>query len=173
MPSNAVTVTATYKDAPVTTYTLTVTSGTGGGSYAANAQVPITANTAPSGKVFDQWTSSNGGSFANVNSTSTTFTMPSNAVTVTATYKDDIPDANEAVEEEKINYYVEGSSLIVKSSAVAMTAVEIYSISGQLVARQMGLNAPEVRIENLPQGVLIVRIISGDETETIKIAVRR
>ena len=69
--------------------TLTVENGTGGGDYAEGATVNISAN-APdeSGKVFDKWTTSGGGSFADVNSESTTFTMPSNAVTVTPTYRD-------------------------------------------------------------------------------------
>lgn len=69
-------------------YLLTVVSGTGGGTYAAGAQVPIKANPPVQGKVFDKWTTSNGGSFEDANSASTTFTMPSNEVTVTATYKD-------------------------------------------------------------------------------------
>ena len=88
MPSGAVTVTATYKDAPVTTYLLTVVNGTGGGTYTADAQVSITANAPAQGKVFDKWLTDNGGSFGNANSASTTFIMPSGAVTVTATYKD-------------------------------------------------------------------------------------
>jgi len=69
--------------------TLTVENGTGGGDYAEGATVNISAN-APdeSGKVFDKWTTSGGGSFADVNAESTTFTMPSNAVTVTPTYRD-------------------------------------------------------------------------------------
>lgn len=73
----------------VTLYTLTVASGTGGGSYAAGAQVPIQADAAPAGQVFDKWTGGNGGTFANANSASTTFTMPAGDATVTATYKTD------------------------------------------------------------------------------------
>ena len=71
-----------------TSYTVTVNSGTGGGDYAAGATVTITADAAPSSEVFDKWTTSDSGvTFANVNSATTTFTMPANAVTVTATYK--------------------------------------------------------------------------------------
>ncbi|MEG2568756.1 MAG: Ig-like domain-containing protein, partial [Acinetobacter sp.] len=84
MPVKAVTVTATYKNA---TYALTVEHGTGGGSYEANASVQIVANEPATGKVFDKWTSSNGGAFTNVTDVSTTFTMPANATTVKATYK--------------------------------------------------------------------------------------
>lgn len=88
MPGNAVTVMATYKDALAPTYSLTVQNGTGSGSYTAGTQVPIQADSAPSGKVFDKWTTNGGGTFANADSVSTTFAMPDNAVTVTATYKD-------------------------------------------------------------------------------------
>ena len=91
MPANDVTVSATYKDASTTpgqTYTLTVTNGKGGGKYAAGAKVTITADTAPDGKVFDKWTTGNGGTFTDASSAATTFTMPANDVTVTATYKD-------------------------------------------------------------------------------------
>lgn len=71
-----------------TTYALTVNNGSGDASYASGATVAITADTAPSGKQFKNWTTSNGGTFANVNSANTTFTMPSNAVTLTAHYED-------------------------------------------------------------------------------------
>ncbi|MCL2299156.1 MAG: hypothetical protein FWC27_03295 [Firmicutes bacterium] len=69
-------------------YTLTVNGGTGGGSYTANAVVPITA-TVPSGKVFDKWTVI-GVILTDTQkaSASTSFTMPANAVTVTAAFKD-------------------------------------------------------------------------------------
>lgn len=70
-----------------TSYAVTVNNGTGGGDYAEGATVTITADAAPSGKVFDKWTTSDGVTFANANSATTTFTMPAKAVTVTANYK--------------------------------------------------------------------------------------
>ncbi len=88
MPAKAVTVTATYKDAPVTTYAVTVNSGTGGGNFAEGATVTITANAPATGKVFDKWKTSDGVTFANANNATTTFVIPAKAVTVTATYKD-------------------------------------------------------------------------------------
>ena len=88
MPNNAATVTATYKPASAATNTLTVANGTGGGSYAAGAQVSIAANAPPAGQVFDKWVlTSGGGSLANANSATTAYTMPNNAATVTATFK--------------------------------------------------------------------------------------
>jgi hypothetical protein len=41
---------------PTTTYLLTVVNGSGSGSYALGTNMTITANTPPSGKVFDKWT---------------------------------------------------------------------------------------------------------------------
>ena len=63
---------------------LTVTNGSGDGTYAAGIAVPITADPPASGYRFVNWTSSGGGSFANSNSSTTTYTMPANAATVKA-----------------------------------------------------------------------------------------
>ena len=85
MPANAVTVTANFE--PIT-YAVTVSSAgtgaTGSGNYAAGATVSINAGTPPAGQQFKNWTANAEVSFANENSASTTFTMPANAVTVTA-----------------------------------------------------------------------------------------
>lgn len=86
MPSAATSITATYKDAPVSTYALTVNSGSGSGNYAAGSVVSIVANTAPAGQIFDKWTG-DVAHIANVNSASTTTTMPATPVSITATYK--------------------------------------------------------------------------------------
>jgi hypothetical protein len=69
------------------TYTVTVVNGSGSGSYVAGAQVSVTANAAPAGQTFDRWTTDAGGSFLDAQSATTTFTVPANAVTITATYK--------------------------------------------------------------------------------------
>ncbi len=53
----------------------------------AGATVTITANAAPSGQAFNGWTTTtNGITFANASSTTTTFTMPASNVSITATY---------------------------------------------------------------------------------------
>ena len=76
-------------------YNVTVTGGTvsvGAGTPITKATmgttVTLTANAAPSGKVFDKWEVVSGGiTLADVNSATTTFTMPASAVSVKATYK--------------------------------------------------------------------------------------
>ena len=77
--------TYTINIAPV--YTLTVTNGTGGGSYAALATVSVSANTPPPGQVFAGWTGDTtilAGQ--DPSRASTTATMPQRNASLTATY---------------------------------------------------------------------------------------
>ena len=72
------------------TYTLTVNLGGGsgsttGGAYAEGAVINIDAGSRSNYR-FDGWTSSNGGSFADASSASTTFTMPAADTTITAAW---------------------------------------------------------------------------------------
>lgn len=80
MPASATTVTANFTSA---TYALTVVNGTGSGTYAPGTTVSISANAAPQGQTFSQWT---GATVANATASSTTLSMPSAPTTVTATY---------------------------------------------------------------------------------------
>jgi autotransporter-associated beta strand protein len=79
----------TVMPAPVPTYAVTVENGTTtAATFEEGATVAITANTPATGKQFDQWTTTDGVTFANASQASTTFVMPAKPVTVTATYKD-------------------------------------------------------------------------------------
>ncbi len=73
-------------------FALTVTGGTGSGTYASGAVANIVADAAPSGQVFDRWVFNNGkpmlGSIYNA---ATTLTMPATAVEITALYMADGP----------------------------------------------------------------------------------
>ncbi len=69
-----------------TGYPVVVENGTGDGYYQAGETVTITAEPA-SGYTFTSWSVKEGGvTLANANSSTTTFTMPANAVTVTANW---------------------------------------------------------------------------------------
>mgnify|MGYP001014787405 CR=1 FL=1 len=114
------------KNVPATSYTLTVVSGTGDGSYAAGMPVSITANPPTQGKMFDKWISSGGGSFGNATSASTFFTMPDKAVTVTATYKD-LPSESYAVNVQNDGNGTASASTI---SATAGTEVTLTGTPG-------------------------------------------
>ena len=87
MPAQAVTATAVYEAIP--TYLVTVTNGTGGGSYAADTTVHITADAAPSGQQFKEWSITPTVSFVvgSLTTPDAEFTMPAQAVTITAVYE--------------------------------------------------------------------------------------
>jgi ribosomal protein L21E len=87
MPSGNVSLTATYKDAAVnpTTYTLTINSGAGTGTYVQGQTVTIVANPAASGRVFSKWIGDTA-YVSDVNASTATITMPNKAITLTATY---------------------------------------------------------------------------------------
>ena len=81
---------------PPTEYTITVTDGkatVGAGApiskAAAGTTITLTADAAPTDKVFDKWVVEGGSiTLANASDATTTFTMPAGAVSVKATYKD-------------------------------------------------------------------------------------
>ena len=93
--ADGATLTAIWKDAPVTEYDITVTGGkatVGAGTEITKAAegttVTLTANAAPTDMVFDKWEVISGSiTLADANSATTTFTMPAGAVSVKATYK--------------------------------------------------------------------------------------
>jgi len=69
-------------------YMLTVNNGGGDGNYVEGEVVSITAETAPTGQIFEKWVASfDNPSIYNIYALSTTLTMPSSAATITATYK--------------------------------------------------------------------------------------
>jgi len=81
MPAAETTVTANYSGG-TTTHVLTVVNGSGSGTYAPGASVPITANVPPN-DLFANWT---GATVANPTAATTTLTMPANDTTVTANF---------------------------------------------------------------------------------------
>ena len=87
--ANADSYAVTYIDGKLTVvnsvYTVTVTYGTGGGSYSEGQTVTITADSRD-GYTFTGWSSSDSVTFANSTASTTTFTMPGKAVTVKANY---------------------------------------------------------------------------------------
>ena len=162
------TITATYRNATTTpTCTLTVVNGTGSGDYEAGASVSITAHAAPDGQEFDWWVTDGGGAFASAVNMATVFTMPAGNATVTATYKNKV--SNEAISDHRITIHNDGSSLVVKSGVV-ITSVEVFNLFGQLVCRASSSGA-EVLLENLPKGILMLKIaLQGGGIEIRKAA---
>ena len=73
---------------PVPKYEVNVTNGRGSGNYAQGSTVTITANTAPNGQRFKDWSIESGNiTLASSTSDTTTFVMPAEAVRVKANYE--------------------------------------------------------------------------------------
>jgi hypothetical protein len=72
-----------WKTNAASSYTLTVSNGSGGGNFGAGTILTLTANAAPSGKVFANWT---GPGIGNAASPATSFIMPASNTTVTALF---------------------------------------------------------------------------------------
>ena len=102
MPAGDVTFKATYLR--VTKYGIVIVDGTKDKEVAkAGETVTITANPAPSGKVFDKWTCETAGvtiEFASATSSPTTFEMPASEITIQAHFRniDDAPSVEIKVE---------------------------------------------------------------------------
>ncbi len=87
MPAANTSVTANFTS-PVPQFQLSVTGGSGGGTYAAGTVITISANPAPAGQVFQTW---NGAAVANPSATTTTLVMPSQNAAVTAVFAPNAP----------------------------------------------------------------------------------
>lgn len=90
LPRAATAVTATYI-ATGTTYAITVSGGTGGGSFPVGSAPAIAAAAPVAGKLFQKWTVSGNGSCMDPFASTTQFVVGAGNATVTATYADVIP----------------------------------------------------------------------------------
>lgn len=82
MPNTSVTLTGKYTQL----YSLDVINGTGTGVYELNNTITITADPAPDGMIFDQWTGDIN-CLTDSTSATTTAIMPATNITITATFK--------------------------------------------------------------------------------------
>ena len=81
-----VSVTANFAEDAAPTYSLTVKSGSGSGTFEEGAFVAIIADSPPEHYSFTHWSSYGGGSFGDSSSPHTVFTMPASDITVIANF---------------------------------------------------------------------------------------
>ena len=124
MPAGDVTFKATYLR--VTKYGIVIVDGTKDKEVAkAGETVTITANPAPTGKVFDKWTCETAGvtiEFASATSSTTTFEMPAREITIQAHFRDvDAPPSVEIKVEggNGVGVYTQGESVTVTANEPA------------------------------------------------------
>ena len=114
-------------------YTITINNGTAKANGKAGETISITANAAPSGKIFDKWESDDV-TFANATNATTTFIMPAKNVTVTATYKEDTSTTPQILDNAKLK--IDGN--IVTLLLAAEESADIYTATGLLVKQIAG-----------------------------------
>ena len=124
----------------VPTYTVTVTNGTGGGTYEAGEDVTITANDAPTGKIFAGWTGADTLTFkdGDKDTSPATFTMPAENVSVTATYKDftEYPlwvGDTQVTSENKDDIPVQGGSASYDPSTSTLAFENVTGVNGMYI----------------------------------------
>ena len=144
------TVVVTYKaieyNITVTDGKATIGAGSGISKAAQGTTVTLTANAAPDGKVFDKWEVVSGGiTLADANSASTTFTMPAEAVSVKATYK------NKPVTTYNLTTQVNGGHGTISASKTGLAAGSTETV---IFTPDAGYEIDTVTVNGVATGVL-------------------
>lgn len=151
---------------PSGTYALTVTNGTGGGSYAEGATVTITANAASSGQRFKEWTVTPAVTFVDGTSKSSAqakFTMPGQAVSATAAYES-IPIGATAVTGVTLNR----SSLSLYSNTTPNTAPLTATVSpADATDKTMTWASGNTAVATVDQSGKVTAVGNGTATITV------
>ncbi|MCL2126475.1 MAG: S-layer homology domain-containing protein [Oscillospiraceae bacterium] len=107
------------------------------GIYNYNEAVTVIADVPPQGLVFAYWTSTGGGNFANIFSSTTTFTMPADDVTVMANYVPYVPPIMEyETNYTPISVLLQARKIVSGDGAVLeqeQFAFELYDAQGNLI----------------------------------------
>jgi hypothetical protein len=163
MPAVDITVAASYLSL---IKKLIVRYGAGSGVYKEGEVINITADTPPSGKLFDKWTGDTAG-IADIKGSSTTITIGKYNQTVTATFRDIGtglgPDASA---EKKITCYPNpaGSSFTLDLNGIGGCEVEIFNLLGCLVYNIRTLERiSNIKDHNLPSGIYILKARDSQE----------
>jgi hypothetical protein len=154
-----------------TTYTVTVTGGTGSGDYETGATVAIVA-IIPDGQQFKNWTTASPGvAIANVNSASTTFVMPANPVTVTANFEGITGNAEPSPSHLKI--YPNPFADVVHITHAEGCTLRVVNTAGVVVHTQPITSPDEtLRLGRLPNGIHFFRIEKNNRMITVKVVKR-
>lgn len=154
-------------------YTLTVIGGSGSGTYLKDQTVTITADTRE-GYEFTEWTSDVGVVFADSKAKTTTFTMPSKAVSVTANYKTVNIDGGSSGGSSSSGGSASSSSTsshkteVTKNPDGSITETVTKS-NGTVVESTKNSDGSKIVIERQKDGTVITREMTkaGDRTESV------
>jgi len=153
-------------------YSLLVNGGSGSGIYDANEIIPIIADEASEGMEFDSWLVNSGGAFiADPKATTTSLTMPTIDVYVTATYKDTLTGTYHLNSREKdVRIYPnpsQGLFQLVIPEKVRQSKYEVYNSMGRLVKTgYLENNIASIDMNGSSKGTYILRLITREKVYT-------
>ncbi|MBB3697228.1 T9SS type A sorting domain-containing protein [Flammeovirga yaeyamensis] len=158
MPSSTVSLTATYREADVETFALTIEKGTGSGVYEVGQVVNIKADAAETGFVFLKWTG-DVEYLADAMTEETTVTMPEKAITITATYReDDLTSIGDHLKEEKLLIYPNPASVQITVEGLDQQAdIIIVNAMGQVMKFNPSVENNNIQITELPKGIYFLK----------------
>jgi hypothetical protein len=149
----------------VRVYSLTVTGGSGDGSYAEGTDVALTADAPPAGQVFAGWTvdpAQYAAHLANASASSTTFTMPAADAALTATYADADPFGNPVI------YPGTAMTVLVRVSR-SQGVAESADVVGAFVDGELRGKASVTFVDDVPYVNLTVNVDGDGETIAFKL----
>jgi hypothetical protein len=173
--------TAQY-DAEAVYYAVTVFDGTLSGYYAVGDSVTITADEPVNGKRFKEWIGVDGLTFTEGSATSetATFTMPAEAVTISAVYED-IPVTRYSLNGEYLLFFDEDSNEITEAaegqtvivSADSDTFPEGYYFTGEYTSKQVEIVLDERgdgSFTMLAEDVAVIAVLAEQEDYELLLA---
>lgn len=147
------------KESAVSGFALTVTGGTGSGSYEEGESVTVTATDAPEGQAFSQWGGDGASLLTDATSPTVTFTMPGRDVTLTAEY---ITAYTVAITSPANGSSVAAGSSVNVSVSVSMNGTSIENIEFYLGDTKLGED------NSAPYSFTWSNIPEGEPTLTVK-----
>ena len=119
-----------FDELPIPEYNISVINGTASASKTVEgATVTLTANPAPTGKVFDKWVVT-GATVDNATSETATLTMPANDVTAQATYKDAVYKITVINGTASATTAMKGDKITVKAAQIDGKVFDHWQIDG-------------------------------------------
>ena len=151
-------------DGTVTKYNLTVTGGSGGGSYAEASKVTVAAAAAASGKIFDKWTG-DVTYLKNATDSVNEITMPTKNISITATYKDK-PIALDALSATiKIFPNPACDQVTIAAEGMINGHLSLISSSGiTVVEKTISSDVISLDISGLAKGFYLIRFVTENES---------
>ena len=150
--------------------TLTVNSGKGDGQYKAGTIIAIEADIPPVNMTFDAWTGDTD-NIEDINSATTSITMPAKNIIVEATYKNATNVEDWASENNKPVIYPNPatSSFVIDLKNTGISTIEIFDLFGKLLSHVQTQNS-KVSYDNpdLKQGIYFVKITDRNHNSFVQ-----